>query len=85
MLRNCPSAKLLRVEPDGTKVYRRHHKILRVTEGTQPCGFYAPFHSRRDMYHDKRDPRTTKEFAKAVRDRRQHGFTAGVKPGPQLL
>ena len=107
-------AVLLRVELDGTKVYRKNNKEYRVggytklfsLEGAkaraeevfqrtgvvvsiekpvQPCaGFYPPG-GRRALYRGTRDPRTTPWFAEAVRERRQQGFRAGVKPGPQQL
>lgn len=77
------SAVLLRTEEDGTLVYCKNGKILRVTHATSP-GFY-PGGSRREMYKDKKDQRTTRWFAEAVRERRAQGFEAGVKPGPQSL
>jgi len=78
---------LIRVEPDGTHVYRKNNKEYRVTKSTEPTGFYAPFRSRREMYKGRTDPRTTRWFAEAVRERRQ---TTGcmfraVKPGRQHL
>lgn len=77
------SAVLLRTEDDGTLIYRKNGKILRVTRAPSP-GFYPPG-GRREMYKDKTDPRTTRWFAEAVRERRAQGFNAGVKPGPQQL
>lgn len=79
------SAVLLRVEPDGTKVYCKNHRILRVTEDHGP-GFY-PGGSRAAMHRltKSKDVRNTREFAEFVRERRQQGYKAGVKPGPQSL
>jgi hypothetical protein len=76
-------AVLLRTEEDGTLVYRKNHKILRVTRLPSE-GFYPPG-GRRALYKDKPDPRNTTWFAEAVRERRQQGFKAGVRPGPQSL
>lgn len=81
---HCSKAVLLRVEPDGTRVYRKNHKILRVTKSTESSGHYPPG-GRRAMYADKKDPRTTEEFAEFVRERRSRGFRAGVRPGPQSM
>ena len=83
------TAKLIRVEPDGTKVYRRNNKEYRVGGGPPhelDRGFYPPG-GRRAMYRDKKDPRETREFAEAVRERRQRTgvMFRAVKPGPQSL
>lgn len=111
------TAKLIRVEPDGTKVYHKNNKEYRVGGHPKPFsledakakaeeifqrtgvvvaiekpepppwpGFYPPG-GRRAMYHDKKDPRTTREFAEHVRERRQRTGTVfrAVKPGPQSL
>jgi hypothetical protein len=107
------TAVLLRVEPDGTKVYRKNHKEYRVggfpkkftleeakaraEEIFQKTGvvvaienrdtsFYPPG-GRAEMYRDKRDPRTTREFAEHVRERRQQTGTMfrAVSPGQQHL
>mgnify|MGYP001221640454 CR=1 FL=1 len=80
------TAKLIRVEPDGTRVYHKNHKEYRVTQATGPTGFYPPG-GRRAMYRDKVDPRTTREFTEAVQERRQRTgiMFRAVKPGPQSL
>lgn len=80
------TAKLIRVEPDGTKVYIKNHKEFRIGPATGPAGFYPPG-GRAAMYHNKRDPRTTREFAEGVRERRQQigVMYRAVKPGPQRL
>jgi hypothetical protein len=110
------TAVLVRVEPDGTKVYRKNSKEYRVGGYPKPFtleeakakaeeifqktgaivaiekpappwpGFYPPG-GRRQMYKDKRDPRTTRWFAEAVRERRQQTgvMSQAVKPGPQHL
>jgi hypothetical protein len=82
---HCSKAVLLRIEPDGTKVYRKNHKILRVapsTEPPRPAGFY-PGGSREAFYKGHKDPRKDPMFPEMVRERRAQGFKAGVKPGPQ--
>ena len=76
------TAKLLRVEPDGTHVYLKNNKVLRVAQSTQPAGFY-PGGSRAAAYAGKKDPRNDPMFPETVRERRAQGFKAGVKPGPQ--
>jgi hypothetical protein len=80
------TAKLIRVEPDGTKVYHKNNKEYRVTEATGPAGFYPPG-GRAEMYRGRKDPRTTREFAEGVRERRQRTgvMYRAVKPGPQSL
>jgi ribosomal protein L24E len=79
---------LLRVEADGTRVFMKNNKLIRVapTEVGR-SGFYSPFASRADMYRGRRDPRTTEWFAEAVRERRQRTGTMfrAVKPGRQHL
>ena len=82
------SAVFLRTEADGTLVYRKNGKILRVTRAVakpgELTGFYPPG-GRRALYKGAKDQRNTAWFAEAVRDRRRQGFEAGVKPGPQSL
>ncbi len=109
------TAKLIRVEPDGTRVYHRNNKeyrvggyqkpftleeakakaeeifqrtgvIVAIEQPTPDSGFYPPG-GRRAMYRGKRDPRTTREFAEHVRERRQQTgvMYRAVKPGPQSL
>ena len=111
------TAKLIRVEPDGTKVYRRNNREYRVGGHPKPFsledakakaeeifqrtgvivaieqpapppwpGFYPPG-GRAAMYRGKVDPRETREFAEAVRERRQRTgvMYRAVKPGPQGL
>jgi len=77
------TAVLIRTEEDGTLVYRHKGKILRVARSTSP-GFYPPG-GRREMYKDAKDQRNTTWYAEAVRERRQQGFKAGVRPGPQSM
>lgn len=74
--------RLLRTEPDGTKVIWKNHKVYRIAPATTPAGFY-PGGSRKAAYEGHKDHRNTRWFAEAVRERRQQGFKAGVKPGPQ--
>lgn len=78
---------LIRIEADGTQVYRKNNKEYRVASATKPAGFYAPFTSRSAMYKGRTDPRNTKWFAEAVRARRQQvgSMFRAVNPGPQHL
>lgn len=80
------TAKLIRTESDGTKVYRKNNKEYRVGPVTGQAGFYPPG-GRAAMYRGKVDPRTTRWFAEAVRERRQQTgvMSRAVKPGPQSL
>ena len=107
------SAVLVRVEADGTKVYRKNYREYRVGGQPKPLsleeakakaeeifqktgaivsieqsapwpGFYPPG-GRRAMYKGKRDPRTTREFAEFVRERRSQEHRASVQPGPQSM
>jgi hypothetical protein len=79
--------KLLRIDPDGTRVYWKNNKIYRISPASEPAGFYAPFHSRAEMYAGRVDPRTTERFADSAREQRQRtgGPTKAVNPGPQHL
>lgn len=84
------TAVLLRQEEDGTLVYRHKGKILRVSREAPKPGEFAGFYpggSRRAMYKmtKGKDHRNTRWFAEAVRERRQLGFKAGVRPGPQSM
>ena len=81
------TAVLIRVEPDGTRVYRKNNKIYNVSPATGPAGFYPPG-GRRAMYpKGTTDPRTTRFFAESVRERRQQTgvMFRAVSPGPQHL
>lgn len=78
--------QLIRVESDGTKVYRKNNEILRVapTSTDRPSSYYWPFCGRRAFLAGKKDHRETPEFAEHVREDRQRiGCFRAVKPGPQ--
>lgn len=81
------NGKLLRVEPDGTKVIQKNNKIFRIAPATndRPSSYYWPFCGRRAFLAGRKDHRETPEFAEFVRADRQIGLcgTKAIHPGPQ--
>lgn len=80
----------IRIEPDGTRVFRYRGKICRTAPSTapsqpRPTSYYSPFCGRQAFLAGRKDHRNTIMFAEIVRDRRQRvGCFRAVKPGPQL-